>query len=148
VSDEVDELLAFYPPRIAATAGQLRNVVKRAAPQLAERVRVGWSLIGYDLPVGRRSVYFAWIWPQIEHVHLGWQVGTLLDDPDHLLGGASENLKKVRYLTYEADSKIDARDAVAFTRQALRIASMSRGERQLLAETRLAQMRDEPTRNR
>jgi len=118
---EVNELLAFFPPPIAATVHALRKVMGRAAPQAIERVRAGWRLVGYDLPVGRRSVYFAWIWPQPEHVHLGWQIGTLLDDPGHLLGGAELKLKKVRYLTFEPGERIDSRAAVEFTRQAAAI---------------------------
>ena len=118
---DVDDLLAFFPPRIAATVQGLRKVMRRAVPQATERVRAGWRLVGYDLPVGRRSVYFAWIWPQLEHVHLGWQVGTLLDDPEHLLGGAELKLKKVRYLTFEPGEKIDPSAAIAFSGQAAAI---------------------------
>ena len=35
-----------------------------AKPEGIERVRTGWRLIGYDLPVGRRTRYFAWVAPE------------------------------------------------------------------------------------
>lgn len=132
----VDVLLGEYPPPIAATVYELRKIVMEAMPQGIERVRAGWRLIGYDVPIGRRNIYLAWIWPQIEHVHLGWQVGTLLRDPRGLLGGADEHLKKVRYLTFEPGKRINPRAATSFTREAVSIATMSRGERELLSASR------------
>jgi len=133
---EIDALLDAFPAPVTATVHELRVVVREAVPEAVERVRVGWRLIGYDLPVGRRSVYFAWIWPQIEHVHLGWEFGTLLRDPRRILGGAELKLKKVRYLTFEPGDPIDARDAVAFTRQAADIAGMAADEREALRRSR------------
>ena len=58
-----DAFLSAYPDEIRALAEKLRAVVRRAAPDAIERVRFGWRLIGYDLPVGRRTVYFAWVAP-------------------------------------------------------------------------------------
>ena len=82
---------------------------------------------------GRRQAYFAWVWPELEHVHVGWQTGTLMDDPEHLLRGAHLKLKKVRYLTFQPGDRIPAKVVLDFTRDAARIAAMSRGERELLA---------------
>ena len=136
--DEIDEFLRQYPPPMALVAERLRNVVKEAVPDLVERLRPGWRLIGYDVPVGRRSVYLAWIWPQPEHghVHVGWQTGTLMRDPQHRLEGANLRLKKVRYLTYGPGQRVAPRIVADFTREAARIATMSRGERELLAASR------------
>jgi hypothetical protein len=133
---EVDELLALYPPPIAATVRRLQRVMHMTVPDAVERVRAGWRLVGYDLPVGRRHVYFAWIWPQLEHVHLGWQVGTLLEDPQQLLGGAELKLKKVRYLTFAPHEALDTGPAIAFTREAARIARLSAGEQQAMRHMR------------
>jgi hypothetical protein len=131
--NEIREFLAFYPVPIGRLAQGLRKVVRRAAPTAIERLRPGWRLIGYDLPITRHGTYFAWIWPENEHVHVGWQVGTLMADPRGLLRGAHLKLKKVRYLTYAPGDVIDAEHVIEFTRDAARIAAMSRGERQLLA---------------
>lgn len=129
----IHEFLAAYPPPIARQAQRLRELVVQAAPSAVERLRPGWRLIGYDLPISKRGTYFAWIWPQLEHVHVGWEVGTLMRDPEGLLQGAHLRLKKVRYLTYEPGERIPSRVVVDFTREAARVASMSRGERQMLA---------------
>jgi hypothetical protein len=129
----IDEFLEFYPPGIVRQVATLRELVRRAVPSAVERLRPGWKLIGYDLPITKHGKYFAWIWPQVEHVHVGWEVGTLMSDPKGLLGGATLGLKRVRYLTYEPGQRIPARLVIDFTRDAARIASMSTSERQLLA---------------
>jgi len=64
--------LEAYPPEIRVIAERLRDVVRQAVPEAVERVRTGWRLIGYDVPVGRRTRYFAFVAPEPEHVHLGF----------------------------------------------------------------------------
>src|SRR6476620_8819174 len=94
-STEIDEFLEFYPPPIAELAQQLRTLIKQAQPDAVERLRPGWRLIGYDLPriPGARAVYFAWVMPEPGHVHVGWQMGTLMKDPKGVLRGAHLKLK-------------------------------------------------------
>ncbi len=130
---EIESFLADYPPRIARQAQALRRMVLKAVPSAIERLRPGWRLIGYDLPISRHGTYFAWVWPETEHVHVGWQAGTLMNDPNHVLRGAHLKLKKVRYLTFEPGEKITPKVVIDLTREAARISSMSRGERQLLS---------------
>jgi hypothetical protein len=124
-----DAFLSSYPDGIRAMAEQLRAVVRRAAPDAIERVRLGWRLIGYDLPVGRRTVYFAWVAPEPIHVHLGWQHGTFMSDPDRMLEGAHLRLKKVRFVTFRPGDTIPETALVQLTRQAAGLAAMSREER-------------------
>ena len=136
--DEITEFLAAYPSPIAARAERLHELVMEAVPSAIWRIRPGWRLIGYDLPITRHGTYFAWVWPEQEHVHVGWQVGTLMADPRGVLRGAHLKLKKVRYLTYGPRDRITPREVIGFTRDAARIAAMSRGERQMLALQRSA----------
>ena len=112
--------------------------MRRTVPSAVERIRPGWRLIGYDLPVTRHGTFFAWIWPELEHVHAGWEVGTLLSDPEGVLRGAHLKLKKVRYLTFGPDDQVDSKPVVEFTKQAVAIVAMSKGERELLRMSRAA----------
>jgi hypothetical protein len=121
--------LESYPPPIRVHAERLRAIVRRAVPDVVERVRPGWRLIGYDVPVGKRFRYFAWIAPEPIHVHLGFEVGTLMADPEGVLQGAHLKLKKVRFLTFRAGDRIPDSTLVNLTREAARIAAMSREER-------------------
>lgn len=121
--------LEGYPPGIRLAVERLRAVVKQAVPDAIERVRLGWRLIGYDIPVGRRTRYFAFVWPELEHAHLGFEYGVWMADPDSLLRGAHLNLRKVRFVTYEPGDPIPETALVEYTRDAARLATMSREER-------------------
>lgn len=124
-----EALLADHSPERRALANALRNIVREAVPDAIERVRPGWGLIGYDVPVGRRTRYFAWVWPEPEHVHLGFEHGVLMDDPHRLLKGRGVT-KKVRWLTFQHLDEIPA-EAPDLVREAVRVATMSRMEREL-----------------
>jgi hypothetical protein len=123
-----EALLAAYPSEHQEVANALRRLVRRAVPAAIERVRPGWGLIGYDVPVGRRTRYFAFVWPEIEHVHLGFEHGVLMDDPEGLLQGAGVT-KQVRWLTLRRLDDIREAEFQGLVREAARLAAMSRSER-------------------
>lgn len=127
-----DLFLEGYAADVRDTANRLRGVVKEAVPDAIERVRPGWALIGYDLPIRRRGVYFAWVWPEREHVHLGWQHGIFMDDPDRMLQGAHLKLKKVRYVTVDPGDDFPAAEFIALTRHAAAIAALPAAARSAL----------------
>ena len=126
-------LLEPFPDRIREATAVLRRLVRQAVPEATEKVRSGWRLIGYDVPVRRRSAFFAYIAPEPIHVHLGFEVGVLMADPDRVLEGAHLRLRKVRYLTFEPGGEIPEQAVLDFIRDAARIAAMTRQERLALA---------------
>src|ERR687892_1850149 len=121
--------LSGYSDEIRHIAERLREVVHEAVPGAIERVRTGWRLIGYDVPVGRRTRYFAFVAPEPAHVHLGFEHGALMADPAGLLQGAHLKLRKVRYLTFQPGQPIPAAAVVELVREAARLAAMSTSER-------------------
>lgn len=116
--------LSAYPAEIRDVAEHLRGVVKEAVPEAIERVRTGWRLIGYDVPAGRRTRYFAFVAPEPEHVHLGFEHGIWMSDPDGLLQGAHLDLRMVRFVTYEPGDAIPADTLVRYTREAADLAAL------------------------
>jgi len=116
--------LSGYAAEMRDIAEQLRDVVHEAVPDAIERVRTGWRLIGYDIAVGRRTRYFAWVWPEPEHVHLGFQYGIWMTDPDGILRGAHLKLKKVRYVTYRPGDAIPTEALMRFTSEAAALAAI------------------------
>ena len=119
-----DLFLSGYAPEIRDLAERLRSVVHEAVPEALERVRTGWRLIGYDVPVGRRTRYFAFVAPEPEHVHLGFQYGIWMADPERRLRGAHLSLKRVRYLTYQPGDSIPTAALVRFTSEAAALATL------------------------
>jgi hypothetical protein len=126
----VEALLEGYAPPLASIAERLRRVVLEVYPDAIERVRAGWNLIGYDIPVpGRRKpAYFAWIWLEPVHVHLGFQWGALMDDPESRMAGRGVT-KRVRWLTFVPGDPIRRRDLEKLIREAARVAVFTKGER-------------------
>ena len=113
-------------------------------PSLArvETIRPGWRWIAYSLPEGRRVRNFAWIGPERKHIHLGFEHGTLLADPDRLLHGAEERLKKFRYFTFEPSIDVDEAVLVDFLRRAADLATLPTSARRALALQREPDMDD------
>ena len=124
-----EAFLAGYPDGIRTAAETLRAIVRRAVPDAIEGVRGGWRLIGYEVPVGRRSRYFAYVAPEPIHVHLGFEYGAWMDDPEGLLQGAHLGLRKVRFTTFTEGQPIPEAALERLTQEAARVALLSRGER-------------------
>jgi len=120
-----EALLADFPPPHVAIAERLRSIVKAAVPDAMERVRPGWRLIGYDLPVRRHGAFFAWVWLEPEHIHLGFPRGVQMDDRRAVLRGAGIT-KQARWLTYEPGSRVDEGLATELVLEAARVAVIPR----------------------
>ncbi len=125
-------LLEGYPPPMRAIAEELRVIVRRTLPEATERVRPGWRIIGYDVAVGRRIALTCFVWPEPEHVHLGFQNGVLMRDAAGILQGAGIT-KLVRWVTFEPADPIDPARLEPLIHECVRIAAMSPTERRFLA---------------
>jgi hypothetical protein len=134
-----DALLDSLPPPMPELARSLGRLIRAAVPEATERVRLGWGVIGYDVPVGRRrTAFFAWVWPQREHVHLGFPRGVLLRDPDGLLQGAGVT-KLARWVTARRAEDIDVERFEALVREAAALAQVPRSA----GDVRLAEYDEE-----
>ena len=127
-----EALFERYPRPMHDIAERLRSIVLASVPEALERVRPGWNLVGYDVPVGRRSAYFAYVAPEYEHVHLGFEHGWAMRDPARRLLGEGIT-KQVRWLTFRPGDAIDPDVCSVLLREAATVATMSRGERLLRA---------------
>lgn len=124
-----EALLAGYPAGIAAIGERLRQVVREARPDVIERVRAGWRIIGYDVPRDRRrTAYFAWIMPERVHIHLGFVAGVAMDDPAGLLEGM-KGVKLARWTTFKPGDPIDPAPLARLVREGADVALLSRSER-------------------
>ncbi len=117
-------LLDGFPPAIRDTGRTLRSLIFATVPGTVEAVRSGWRWIAYSLPEKGRVRNFAWIGPERKHIHLGFEHGTLLADPEQILHGAEEKLRKFRYLTFEPEIDIDEAILVDYLRRAADLALM------------------------
>jgi len=141
----VEFLLDDYPEAIRATGMALRSLIFRSVPGAVETVRPGWRWIAYSLPDGRRVRNFAWIGPERRHIHLGFEHGTLVADPERLLHGAEERLKQFRYFTFEPSIDVDEATLAIYVRRAADLATLPSGARRALAMERAADLDDQST---
>jgi hypothetical protein len=127
-------LLDAFPPAIRETGRTLRALILATVPGAVETVRTGWRWIAYSLPAKGKVRNFAWIGPERKHIHLGFEHGTLLADPLHILQGAQERLRKFRYLTFEPAIDVDEAILVDYLERAVELAVMPSAARRALAE--------------
>lgn len=127
-------LLDTFPTAIRNTGRALRSLIFATVPGTVETVRPGWRWIAYSLPEKGRIRNFAWIGPERKHIHLGFEHGTLLADPEHLLQGAQEKLRKFRYVTFEPEIDIDEMVLIDYVRRAAELAVMPSAVRRTLTE--------------
>ncbi|WP_036218087.1 DUF1801 domain-containing protein [Calidithermus chliarophilus] len=90
---EIGELLMNHTPEVRSLVERLRRLVRGSVPEAREKVYPVWRGIGYTHP---RAGYFCAIFPQADHVRLGFEFGVLLPDPQRLLEGTGS---QVRYLS-------------------------------------------------
>lgn len=93
-----------------------RAAIHGAVPEVVERFRPGWGLIGYNAPA-----YFAFIALDRGQVKLGFEYGVALADPLGLLEGDG---RQVRYVTLRSEQDASRtelwellREAAAFRRE-------------------------------
>lgn len=129
MDDDVGFFLAGYRDAIVDLAHQLRAIVRRATLDAVERLRSGWALVGYDLPLGERKRYFAFIAPERKHIHLGFEYGAWMADPERLLEGAHLKLRKVRFATFEPGATLPEAGLIELAREGALVAQMSAAER-------------------
>ncbi len=134
-----EALLADYSEPIREVAEQVRLVVSRALPEVIEAVRPGWRVIGYNLPLGRRRPFIAWLMVQPEHVHLGFPQGVLLSNHDGALEGAGIT-KRARWLTAVPGQRVPPGQYASYLIEAARIAGLSRSEQDAIRADRALQV--------
>jgi hypothetical protein len=124
----VEVFLDDFAPPIRRIADDLRAAVLDAVPDAVERVRPGWRIVGFDAPAPRRLRYFAWVFPERVHCHLGFPQGVLMADPEGRLEGRGIT-KNARWLTFVPGDRVDAAAVRPLILEGLRVASLSRDER-------------------
>jgi hypothetical protein len=98
-----DDILVSFRPEIRALAGDVRAFVRATVPSAEERAYPGWWGIGY---VDAQAGYFCGLFPQKDHVRLGFEHGAALPDPNGLLTAGG---KQVRYVVLRPGEPIPER---------------------------------------
>jgi hypothetical protein len=96
--DGLRDLLAEHHGEVADLTRRLRAAVLTGRPELTEKIYLGWYGVGLHHP---DKGYVAALFPRADEVHVGFEHGVDLPDPDGLLQGAG---RQVRYLVFRPDA--------------------------------------------
>ncbi|HET6754792.1 MAG TPA: DUF1801 domain-containing protein [Jiangellaceae bacterium] len=96
--DGLRDLLAEHNGEVADLTRRLRAAVLTGRPELTEKIYLGWYGVGLHHP---DKGYVAALFPRADEVHVGFEHGADLPDPDGLLQGDG---RQVRYLVFRPDA--------------------------------------------
>jgi hypothetical protein len=80
---------------VRSLVGALRELVLEAVPNAVETVTTGYETINYDAQ-NHDNGHVCYIHPLRNHVNLGFYAGNRLEDPDRLLEGHGDHLRRIR----------------------------------------------------
>jgi hypothetical protein len=121
-----EDILRDYSLEIQAIAEELRRLVKLQVPNAVEQGYPRWRGIGYRHP---SAGYFCGIFPQQDEVHLLFEWGILLPDPQGILQGEG---KQVRYVVIKSIATIDRSAVAALFVAALALPDSSAAKKQMI----------------
>jgi hypothetical protein len=119
-----EALLARYPEDVRVCMERLRELVRNSVPEAKEQSYPGWKAVGYRSP---DAGYFCGLFPQDDHVLVGFERGSTLSDPNGLLerpktGRASGTLRYLRIPATADDgsgrSSVDSQALTGFVMEA------------------------------
>jgi hypothetical protein len=90
----VDAYVAAIPEPLAAVAGELRRIVRDAAPDARESIKWGQPVYESNGPFAALKAYPRWI-------TLTFWRGAALKDPDGFLAGEGDRMKHARFASLE-----------------------------------------------
>jgi hypothetical protein len=111
--DEAAEYLRSHHAPTAALALWIRTHVRKADPDLVEKVYRGWQGVGFRHP---DAGYVVAIYPRREWVGLFFEHGSSMADPEGVLQGDG---KQTRFIRIDKRSKATAELITRYVQQAI-----------------------------
>ncbi|HSH79158.1 MAG TPA: DUF1801 domain-containing protein [Herpetosiphonaceae bacterium] len=96
MSDGFDEIMVDVDPHIAELALRTRTLIRDVYPVVVEVPWPKQRVIGYGVGPRKMSEHFCYISVSGNHVNLGFNYGSELPDPDHLLEGTGKLFRHVK----------------------------------------------------
>ena len=95
-----EDILRDHSPPVVELVAELRKIVRKTLPEVAEKAYPGWQAIGYRHP---DAGYLCGIFPYEDSIKVYFEYGKYLPDPDSLLEG---DTKQTKYYALEVGDKI------------------------------------------
>ena len=108
----VDAYLASIPEPVREIASELRRIVRRAAPGIAERIK-------WNVPVFELGAPVCYLSAHAGYVRFGFYRGAEIEDPARVLGGTGSLLRHVKL---PAGAPVPRQVLAALVEDAVRVA--------------------------
>jgi hypothetical protein len=95
---DVTTFLSQFPDGVRALALRLRARLLKLIPDVEEKVYPGWRIISFRVGEGLKN-QVCYIDPKRDRLHLGFEDGIALPDPDGLLEGKAARARHVKIRT-------------------------------------------------
>ena len=104
-----EEIIRDRSDGIKVIARAVRAKFRKIYPDVDETIWVKQKTSGYGIGPKKMSQHFGWIVISKKHVSMGFNFGSSLSDPDHLLEGTGKNMRhiKIRQLSDLNNKAID-----------------------------------------
>ncbi len=93
---EFELLIQKYDSTIQTLARATRDTIYHLNPTAVEVIWFKLRVAGYGVGIRRNSEHYHWIMPAKKHLTLGFNYGSELPDPTHLLVGTGKLLRHVK----------------------------------------------------
>lgn len=100
-SEQFEQAIQSFPKEMQALARQTRSLIYQLFPQVVEVVWVPQKNTGFGTGSKKKTEHFCWLMPATNHVTLGFNYGTELPDPHHLLEGTGKLFRHVKIKSLE-----------------------------------------------
>lgn len=96
MSDGFDAIIAESTPAVRNLAMRTRALIREVFPAVVEVPWPRQRVIGYGVGPKKMSEHFCYIAVHKDHVNLGFNYGSELPDPEHLLEGPGKLLRHTK----------------------------------------------------
>ena len=93
---EFEEIIHDRSNAVKEIARAVRDKFFEVYPDVDETVWVRQKTAGYGIGPKKMSQHFGWIMTAKSHVNMGFNYGSSLPDPRHLLEGTGKNMRHIK----------------------------------------------------
>ena len=112
MSDGFDAIMAESSPAVRELATRTRALIREVFPAVVEVPWPRQRVIGYGVGPKKMSEHFCYIAVHKDHVNLGFNYGSELPDPEHLLKGPGKLLRHTKITKPEDLSRPGLRELI------------------------------------
>jgi hypothetical protein len=106
--------IASFSDDIKLLARETRKLIYDILPNVVEVVWEQQKNTGFGTGIKKKTEHFCWLMPASKHVNLGFNYGTELPDPAHLLEGTGKLFRHVKIKSIEQLADENLIDLIKF----------------------------------